>query len=386
MRALYYVLVAAVIVSCIDPFDFSTSGNDRLITVEGKIFNVDSSYVSIKYSSPDIKNTFNIAEENAVVTVIENESTPLRFLFNEKAQSYLPENKSFKGVVGNSYSLRIELPEGKVYITEPQKMLLADDPEISDVFQEDKNTFEVSVNLRGKNDATSYYFFEMISYKNAAYCAQCKNDQQYDLVDNSLCYTDFKSCNDLRRFTGQPDDYYGFECEATTGCWNYVKIPEFKLFEDQNLSVGAERIVSLFDAPMTSFSDYFLEIHQSRVSAEAYQYLRLLEQSATNTGTLFDPVPPLLVGNITEESDSNDRPLGFFMVAGQQVVGYPVKRARISGASLDAPDRRLEFIETEITRLAPALFGCLDPPLAPCTANSYRTNIIPKGWQEAYSR
>lgn len=384
MKALYYIFVAVVIASCIDPFDFSTSGDERLITVEGKIFNIDSSYVSIKYSSPDIKNTFNSAVDDAVVTVFENEITPIRFFFNEKAQSYLPERKPFSGIIGNTYQLKIELAGGKVYSTQPQKMLAADSPGISDEFQETTNKFKVSASLPAKVDTASYYFFEMISYKSAAYCAQCKNNQQYDLVDNSLCYTDFKSCNDLRRFTGQPDDYYGFECEATTGCWNYVKIPDFKLFQDATLSNGAERVVSLFDAPLTSFADYFLEIHQSRVSAEAYQYLRLLEQSATNTGTLFDPVPPLLVGNIQAEDNPDDRPLGFFMVAGQQVIGHPVKRGRISGVSLDAPDRTVEFIETEITRLAPALFGCLDPPLAPCTPNNYRTNITPKGWLEAY--
>jgi hypothetical protein len=384
MRTFYYILVAFIIASCINPFDFSTSGSNSLITVEGKIFNVDSSFVSIKYSSPDIKNTFNIAVDNAVVTVFENENTQIRFFFNERAQSYLPERKSFLGAVGNTYQLRIELDNGKVYATKPQMMLPAANSQISDVYQSADNTFAVSADLSPKTGATSYYFFELISYKNAAYCAQCKNNQQYDLVDNSLCYTDFKSCNNLRRFTGQPSGFYGFQCEATTGCWNYVKIPDFKLFEDKNLSTGAARIVSLLDAPLSSFSDYFVEVHQSRISAEAYQYLRLLEQSATNTGTLFDPVPPLLVGNIQEESNPNDRPLGFFMVAGQQVAGYPVKRARVSGVSLDTPDRRLEFIETEITRPAPALFGCLDPPVAPCTANSYRTNITPKGWREAY--
>jgi hypothetical protein len=63
---------------------------------------------------------------------------------------------------------------------------------------------------------------------------------------------------------------------------------------------------------------YSILVRQYALSKEAYEYLQKLEKNTENLGTLFDPQPSQLTGNIRSVSDPQEVVIGYFDVLAEQ--------------------------------------------------------------------
>ncbi len=117
---------------------------------------------------------------------------------------------------------------------------------------------------------------------------------------------------------------YGFSRRESTGlrmltgwicCANcYIPVYENRvnIFTDQRVNGNSIRNRLVFFAPYYSPGQLFVEVTQQSLSREAYQFWQRFEEQQTRTGSIFDPLPATIAGNITNTTDETDQALGYF--------------------------------------------------------------------------
>lgn len=76
------------------------------------------------------------------------------------------------------------------------------------------------------------------------------------------------------------------------------------------------------------FQAYFT-IVQRTISPQAYQFFKNVQQVSNPAGTIFDPPPGAILGNLTNVADPNDRALGFFEVAAVDTFRLKVQKGQL---------------------------------------------------------
>ncbi len=373
------IIILFVLFACVSPYEFE-SGNAQVLVVEGMLTDKDSSYVSVKRSDQSFNSAIGNSVKEAKVYVLENGSNKMEYYWSESADLFIPIFHDYRAKAGNSYQLFIELPDGQLYMTDPDTIKnIEQQVSFSSNNNLRKDYFQLYANHPPKT-GNEFYLYKFINYKRATYCAECLNSQLYDVLDSSRCGSPFRNCNNLNSGSARTD-YYGFVCDANTKAWNYKKLREYYIYGNEKLKEGTEQSLAILDVPVSSFDRYFIEVHQNSITKGAYEYFQLLQQAGERSGTLFDPTPPLIYGNVYQKTDPNTKSLGYFIVAGQQVYGYFIDR---SNGKLTARDPEKEYFE-HILFTAPAFPGCPSPPLSvKIINNNYRTDREPVGWKTLF--
>jgi hypothetical protein len=77
---------------------------------------------------------------------------------------------------------------------------------------------------------------------------------------------------------------------------------------------------------------YRMDLNQLSITAEAYRFLHLVKQQSETTGSVFDPPPANIRGNMLGPDTPDEVVLGYFMVAGETE-----RRIYIFGDELEFP-------------------------------------------------
>jgi hypothetical protein len=64
------------------------------------------------------------------------------------------------------------------------------------------------------------------------------------------------------------------------------------------------------------YNYYQMDIYQLSIAREVYDYLEVLNRQITGQGTIFDPTPATIEGNISNADNSDEIALGMFYAAG----------------------------------------------------------------------
>ena len=99
-------------------------------------------------------------------------------------------------------------------------------------------------------------------------------------------------------------------------CYNFC----YQSFEDHGINTFSDAAVngnevryhSILLSPYFSTGEHFLDIKQLSMTKEASQFWQLYREQTYRTGTILDPLPSPLQGNIFNEQDSTELALGFF--------------------------------------------------------------------------
>ena len=395
MKNLFYIILLSLsISSCISPYEFSLNDNPAFLLIEGKIYQYDSCIVKVAYTNQKYDDPVNTPIPDAKVFLVENGKTIIPFEYKKDTEKYKPQNLLFRGCVGCTYQLKILLPNGKEYESTIDTIQTPDAYEkISDTYNSTKRKFEVFGELKPKDKEIRYYQTYFINYKRAFFCAECDGGYYgYEVQPNLPCPGRYKSCKP-RDSTTEYDRFYSiyaFRCDIARNesynCWNFKRQRYYSIFADEILSIGSPRIQRLVEIPLSSYIRYYIEVYQNHLTADAYKYLKSLEDNGKRNGTLVDPVPPIIFGNVYLRGDENQRTLGYFQVSGQRKYGYAVERGRIQGENLLPVDNDLEyysFVAGGISYVEPLPnSGCKFPPYADCVPNVERTNVRPLNWRD----
>ena len=191
--------------------------------------------------------------------------------------TYRSTDPNFVGIAGRTYTLTVITPDEKKYTSKPQRLDAV--PPISRVYA------EFTERTRARPDGYEIYL-----------------DTQ-DPAETANYY----------RWTA-----YGF---SNRPCGNpYLWVPFFSkninVLNDQNINGKEVKRRNVLFSAMYGSGLHFIEVAQYGMSREAFQFWQLYNEQLSRTGSILDPLPAPIKGNVINADNPQDIALGFFQVSG----------------------------------------------------------------------
>ncbi len=314
-RLLAFALL--VLASCIDPIDFRHNDQQEYLVVEGSFTNLAGiNYVRLTYAQP-YTYPYNKFEAGAIVTVVSNQGERIQFWHDQAGYYYPMDLENAYGTLGHTYTLQVQVGS-KSYSSEPVTM--KQPVPIGQIhFAIEEKTFA----LQGAKEKKKHMGYKVLAdFQDPA---QERNyyrwsfARQYEILTQPWDYL-----NDM----GDPAPK---TCCAR--CWIKEKEETFTVSDDR-LTDGKNVINrEILFIPFEKYlqTRYKMQVYQHAITAEAYEFYRIMGQQKESTGTVFDPPPSEIRGNM--RSAQGEQVLGFFDVSGVVVreldiraddIPYPV--------------------------------------------------------------
>jgi len=288
-------IISILMAACVTPYYPNITKYENLLVVDGQITNLKGPYI-VKLARTAKVTGGKVAvgatgdqNENQVtgaqIKIIDN--TGLEVLLKEISNGvYSTVDTLFLGVSGKSYKLQIKV-NNEVY--ESDFEILKESIPIDNVYWEYKPTdidgpkrIQLLLDTHDPANNTRYYGWD--------FNETWKFKVPIDVVSNpewKICYQN--ASNFLKVGT-------------TINRYNDI-IERYSL---QTINESTNRL----------FIRYSLLATQYSFTEKTYKYFEGIIKSNLNQGTLFDPTPYSLYGNIKSLSDKNIPVVGYFMVAG----------------------------------------------------------------------
>ena len=315
------VILLSGVLACVDTYEPDISKYEDVIVVDGELSNLSGPYEVRLSTGFTFDEDSGATISGAQVKIIE--STGLEILLEEIRDGvYQTVDSAFRGVPGNSYKLHIEY-NNEVYESEMET--LEPPVPIDRIYweyeeRENLGTDGIQLYLDTHDSLNSEYFYAW------DYEETWKFTVPYMIPDKpewNVCY----------RYSKSNDFIIGTSIRNTN---NRIKRYPL-LFIDNNTN--------------RLFLHYSILVKQYALSEQAYQFFKDLITLNDNQGTLFDPIPYAIVGNLKNLSNRDKPVLGYFLVAG-------VSEKRIF---IDNDDLPFEYIP--VSGFESCYLALLDVPL-----------------------
>ena len=285
-KVLFLLLLSVSLTSCLDEVSVPLRDTEPQLVVDGQITNERGPYsVRLSFTGAFTSSARFLEAKQAVNgarVVLANDrgdSTLLRQIYLLQPGLYQTTDSLFRGQVGRSYTLRITLPDGRKYMSAPE--LLAAVPPIEQVTYEVQETdryqrpdgYLIKVDTKDPAGQTNYYRWTAYGY-NGRFCP------------------------------------YPFQGLMTS--WLYIDNKAINIRSDQFTDGSAIRDVPVIFSPMWTRLAHYIEVQQWSLTQSAFQYFRLYREQQERTGTIFDPLPAPIEGNVFSMADASVRALGYF--------------------------------------------------------------------------
>jgi hypothetical protein len=148
-------------------------------------------------------------------------------------------------------------------------------------------------------------------------------------------------------------------------CWNVYKKPTSIAISEDRYYNGKSNTTKVFKVPYETRATAFVNIELLGMNPSGYDFWNQLNKQISNVGSIFDPIPSSITGNVSCISKPNEKVYGCFIVASYSITSYYVKRDYIT--------KNPNFIEQAPIRPSN---NC-----KPCIESSTVTKIKPFGWK-----
>jgi hypothetical protein len=341
MRIFYkygsYILVLFMFIGCKEPFEPNLPAKSAgYLVVEGFINAQGPTEIKLSRTTPlGQKKTFN-AELNATVKIEgdDNSSFSLTNLPNGKYISgSLPIDRNKK------YRLRIKTKAGGEYLSDFSAVKIT--PPIDSVsWKEEEKGVQIYVDTHDPQDKTIYYRYDYDETWeiHSAYAANYKYDNGFIRPVNP----------------GDPQVYYCWKYDTST---NIILGSSAKLERDI-LHLNPVLFIPTIDERIGI--RYSIQLRQYALDKEGYAFMEQMKKNTEGLGTIFDPQPSLLKGNIHSISDPNEIVIGY-------VNATTVQQQRIFITEAELKNRGFNFFSACTS---------VDVPTHPDSLRLY----VPPGW------
>ncbi|MBA4302168.1 MAG: DUF4249 domain-containing protein [Cyclobacterium sp.] len=305
VKKLIYILLLLPM-ACIDPYQVNVPGGPQLLTVDGLIHSGPGPHaVTISQSATygSIFERLIRPVRGAIVVIRDNEGNVILLEEGLETRGSYFTPVGFQAKIGNSYTLQIQTAAGKVYTSLPERVESA--PQIENI---ELKTVKIPVKgetnprsgvqliseINDPADQNNFYFWRLSP---VVHVLEARPDLHFDQrtltpAPKACCYTCFKTeaVGNQSLFIAQDDSFNGLKTRIPTG-----------FIEDNGI-----RFVNKLR----------VDVNQYAVSKEAYRFLRLVKQQAEINGSIFDPPPATIRGNMVSLDDPEEVVLGYFIAAG----------------------------------------------------------------------
>lgn len=285
-------ILAGLLSACIDEVSLPIRTEDPTLVVEGLVTNEPPPYyIRLSYTGVFTSSNFfpeGLTINGAAITLTDDtgQRSGFRRVTGQNGL-YETTNLSFVGTVGRSYTLTVELPNGKTYRSEAEVMqpVSAITELTHELLQPFRGTgvneppgYQIYVTTQDPAPSTDYYRWTARTYTR-------------------------------RHTTGVP---CGFGAICNTSCWVPTYAPGVNIQTDLGVNGSTIRNRPVLVSPAFTTGNHYLEVSQYSLSRKAYQFWRRYKDQLDRTGTIFDPLPAPIEGNLVNTEDASDRALGYF--------------------------------------------------------------------------
>ena len=288
LKTIFIIISLTLLSGCVSPYYPNITKYENTLVVDGEITNLPGPYKVRLSRSFTFEEKIGIPVSNATVKIIDNTGLEIQLKENsDNKGEYITTDTTFRGIVGNSYKLQIK----------------ADD-----------EIYESEFQILKKPIPIDKVYWEYIPQTNV-------NPRSVQLLLD----------------THDPDNnthYYKWEYEETWKFWAPISVvlkPELKecykyttsstfnintTILRHNDNIERQSLLYINENTNRLYSRYSMLVKQSAISEEAYKFFDELVRFNQNQGTLFDPIPYTLVGNIKSKTNKDIPILGYFLVSG----------------------------------------------------------------------
>ncbi|HEY4652147.1 MAG TPA: DUF4249 domain-containing protein [Pontibacter sp.] len=307
MKSLFLPCVLLVLLlsySCVDPLELKIDDNAQQLVVDGMITDEAGPYtVRLSRSKPyaTYHDNWSTAETGAQVTIADDKGNQ-ETLQEAEPGLYQTSSEGIKGQVGNTYVLTITTKNGERYTSAPET--IAPVPTIDNLY------FEVRPQLMLNDEdvvQTVYVANVLLDTKDPA--AQ-KNYYMWQWQGTFRVSTQPWDYSEKVRGVRVPMPKDCCEICWVTANTNRVNVTDDRLLNGGNLK--HHLVTQIPVIPQTFGFKYHMEVKQLSVSEAAFDYWNMLKTQIETGGSIQDPPPAIVIGNITSVTNPEQRALGFF--------------------------------------------------------------------------
>jgi Domain of unknown function (DUF4249) len=283
-------LVASLLTACIQEVDLPIRIETPVLVVDGLITDeaapqvVRLSYSGIYSGSNKINEDQAVSGARVIITDDRGGRTQLEPTFDDPG-SYRSTGIQLVGQVGRTYTLTVELPNGDVYQSTPEKMAPA--PAIEKIYSEfteagsgnQRFGYNVFLDTKDPKGEQNYYRWQANGFRQ-------------------------------RQATGVRNPLSGILENVT--CWEYFKRDNVDIETDADIDGNTIQKRNMVFSPAYVNTPILIEVSQYSLSREVYQFWRRMNDQLTRTGSIFDPLPSSVEGNVSLKNNPNQLALGYF--------------------------------------------------------------------------
>ena len=202
------------------------------------------------------------------------------------------------------YTVVVEA-DGETYQTEP--MVLLSSPEITEVSYKERpdNSISLHVTTEGDEESTRYYMWSYVEdwefHAEIDFTRYYPNIHQKEVIYSEEYYPDVK---------GTYNPYYY--------CWGHDESHTLHIYTTEDLNVNSVRDHELFRIDKGDIRlgyIYSVLLKQWSLTADAYEYFRLMKLYTEESDGLFTPMPSDVRGNLTCTSNPEKGVRGYIIAS-----------------------------------------------------------------------
>ena len=293
--------VCLLLTTCVRQVTVPIRNANPILVVQGLISTAPGPYtINLSYSGPysnslqamQQDSMYFISDAKVVIRDDRGDSTNCSYM---SFGNYLSNNPQFIGTIGRTYILAIYLSNGQEYLSKPETIQPV--PPIDSLsFGYDSAGLTnilppplvVTVNTHDPGNGPHYYKWSASGYY-------------------------------PRKSWGDPcDPYFDPPCTNPYMCTCFAlceqantAVSEINIFSNQ-FSGGKEIIKPVYYSPVYWFGDHYVEIDQYSLTLDSYHFWEQYLAQSDRTGSILDPLPSPVIGNVYNAGDSSDLALGIF--------------------------------------------------------------------------
>lgn len=289
------------------------------LVVEGFINSGNgSSTITLTRTTKLVDSAVIIYEHNALVN-IEDENNATYPLIEKDSGNYVSDHLSLDPNL--KYRVHIKTKDGKEYVSD---------------FTQSKQTPPIdSITWKIENSGVQIYVNSHDAANNTKYY-QWKYTETWEFHSTYI-----KSLEYARDpFTNFITGVYQIPPDTTIyKCWKTQKSTNILIGSTENLSADQIYIPIRYIQPQSFELSvlYYIELRQYALSKEAYLFKQKLKKNTEQLGTIFDPQPSEIEGNIHCLNDTSESVIGYIDVTQEQVSRKFISHDELSGWRTELP-------------------------------------------------
>ena len=358
--------------SCIDPVTPEFKILEDLILINGIASSIEgASYVTVNESVVDYGTYKTKFLPGCIVKIINNDR--VIDLIETYDAYFVP--KDFKVSEGETWELKVQLPDGTEYRSSPETIQekvdvssINSDYDLELYFDESLSRYvpghRILISFQEPGDKENFYYYQYKSYERIFDCFTCYNG----VLRNSECIS--------TRGYRWARSYYTYLCDSP--CWRIRFNEKVELFSDLFTNGKMVNDLIVGEVPLYTKQDILIDFQQYSISEEAYKYYKTLKDLLENNSGLNAPLPSPLIGNLYNPNDRDENVLGRFTVASGSSKSIFIPRRKLDGGFIEYSERsqREEYGDP-----VPMPLGMNDYPIyVSCDEGLYRTSFQPENW------